>query len=784
MRLIGSELHKIWGQRVFTLCLAVLVAANVFLLYIGTKPGEHTASAAAYRAISEDLANLDTESQQNFIQQKLDLVYGIFQVEQMLTESAGNPEWAVQLRKDHVDIFEQYEDIYRNKDYTLYTDNLNTEYGLLSQIKAELDTVAAYPDFLEEVQTKANHLSDISIFQSGVGSYNQKNIEKTAEVYAGMNNVQIDYVPQKGIYTALDYQFTDLILFAAMLLIASLLVRQERDSGMLSIVRTTPGGRLNTAIAKLVVLGLSMLAVLLLMYGVNLFYCNATFGLGSLSRSVQSVPALMRCTMQVTVGQYLVRFLLAKWAGSFVMGIWVMLAMLWARRTFAGWLCAMLLPLLQWMIRAIIPATSHFNVLKYANLSSLMRTNELLGNYRNLYWFDTPVSLPLVEWLAALGYGGLLLGGFCLLFCCGQLRAAPVFAGFLNKKGKIKSTTLFCQENYKMFVLGGALTVLLIFVGYQVWTAHNTKNYRNAEDIYYAHYMTQLEGPYTRETYDKLQIMQTEFEPIFTLQQKMHNGDITRDAYQIQMEAYYGLQEKMNVFQNIVSEKMHYIKENPKAHLVYERGWEKMFGFSGDGDLQDTLWAGLLSCICFASLFAFEKKSGMQHVIRAMPLGRRDTVVNKWIVGSIGAGNICLLTYIPRMVVELRDYGLGQFFAPAMSLQQFHWIPSWVLLGGILLWGFLGRMVACVSMMTVILWLSDRLGNTLQTMFVGSLIFCLPPMLALSGMTQLRWVGAYPLFHLAEMAQRPIDALAGAMCIWIALVIGWICSVDLLNQWE
>lgn len=33
-------------------------------------------------------------------------------------------------------------------------------------------------------------------------------------------------------------------------------------------------------------------------------------------------------------------------------------------------------------IRAAIPATSRLNVIKYANLASLLQTNELLGNYR------------------------------------------------------------------------------------------------------------------------------------------------------------------------------------------------------------------------------------------------------------------------------------------------------------------------------------------------------------------------------------------------------------------
>ena len=106
----------------------------------------------------------------------------------------------------------------------------------------------------------------------------------------------------------------------------------------------------------------------------------------------------------------------AKWAGAFVMGLWVMLAALTARRAAAGWIGALALPLAMYGVRAAIPATSHLNVVKYANLVSLLQTNELLGNYRNLFWFGTPIGLPLVEWTAAVFYGALFAAAFCTVF--------------------------------------------------------------------------------------------------------------------------------------------------------------------------------------------------------------------------------------------------------------------------------------------------------------------------------------------------------------------------------
>ena len=58
-------------------------------------------------------------------------------------------------RDENAAMFDAYEQEYKDKSYTLFTDNLNTEYRLFNQLQIEYDTVAAYTDFLDGVQTKA-----------------------------------------------------------------------------------------------------------------------------------------------------------------------------------------------------------------------------------------------------------------------------------------------------------------------------------------------------------------------------------------------------------------------------------------------------------------------------------------------------------------------------------------------------------------------------------------------------------------------------------------------------
>ncbi|MBM6716162.1 hypothetical protein H6B15_05770 [Gemmiger formicilis] len=752
MSLLTAELRKVWGNRVFPMMLAVLVAANLLLLWMGTRPTANQPPAAAYRAVGADLSarGSDMAAKGDFLHGKLDETESLLRLENYYRDLAyGNSVTLQYYREQNADLFDAWEQTYLDKTYTLYTDSLSLDYALLSQLVSEYDTVAGYGDFLDSVQTKAGQLAGISIFQNDETGYDLKNIEVTANVYAGLGETTIDYYPQKGLYTAISYAFTDLILLASMLVLALLLVRQERDSGLLSLVRSLPGGRLQTALAKLGAFALSLLAVLALLYGVNLAYCAATFGLGPLTRTIQSVPALMRCTMQITVGQYLFRFLLAKWVGAFVMGLWVMLAALVARRAAAGWAAALAGPLVMFGIRAIIPATSRLNVIKYANLASLLQTNELLGNYRNLYWFGSPIGLPLVEWTAAVVYGGALGFGFCWVFARAQLLSASKRGFLLGLRHKTRATTIYKEESRKLLLLNGAALVLAALVGFGIYQGVTAESYIGPDEIYYAYYMKHISGPFTQESYDWLEQQGEEFAPMLEVQRKVAAGELSSDA----MLAFSSLQQKYSVYSRVINQNInYYLKERPGAWLVYESGYKELFGFTGQADVQDALLAGLACALCFAGLFSMERRGGMETILCTTPLGRKRTVRAKLAASAGVAVAIAAASCLPHLIQVLRDYGLPVIFAPAMSISEFESLPAFVTLSDVLLFWFLCRAAACLCMGAVTLTLGRAFGNLLPALFVSAVGYCLPALLSLSGMEGgIEWLGFWPLFHAAAL---------------------------------
>lgn len=775
-RLACAELRKVWHSQFFLLAFTVLLGVNLFLLWFGTGHTPGSVPPSAYRTLSGEISGMGMEETDAFLHNELARAKGLSHIYQVLREEAWNSGKENEYwRAEYADDFAAYYDMYKAGNFLRYGETLSQEYRFLDGLVLEFEQASGYEEFLDSIEQKAKQLSSISIFANSGSGYDMENIRVTDEAFRGMRGTPIQYYPQKGLMTALGFALTDVVAVFAMVLIATVLVRTERDNGLLALIRATPAGRLRTAAAKLIALGVSLFVVLLGLYGVNLVYCGALYGLGPLSRTIQSVPGLMRSTWKLTVGEYLGCFLLTKWAAAFVCGAWVMLAMLCARRLLTGALGALALFAANLLIRSLIPATSRWNVLKYANLVSLLRTNELLGGYRNLYWLDHPVPLLLVECLAALLFGGLFLTGFCVAFSKAVFTNAPrvrLLIRWKRPRRKSAFTTPLRQEAYKLFVMQGAALLLALFAGFQVYTAVTTESYVDADEIYYQYYMKHVEGPLTRESIEWLNEQNEEFRPIYQLQAALRAGTITPEAFQAMMQGYASLQQKMNVFLRVVAQAKA-VQKTPGAQLVYETGWLRLLDYTDTADLPDTLWAAILCAICFSGLFSVERQTGMVHVIGTMPLGRRYTVRCKLRLSLSVCAVLTALSLLPRVWVSARDYGLGTWFAAVNNIGEYAAAPALPLLFLFLLL-FSARFAAVACMACVTLALSERIGNTFGALFASLLLFALPPLLSVCGLTAAKWASLYPLFHTGALF-RTAEQVACFMLLFISAAVCWLC---------
>ena len=236
---------------------------------------------------------------------------------------------------------------------------------------------------------------------------------------------------------------------------------------------------------------------------------------------------------------------------------------------------------------------------------SLLQTNELLGNYRNLFWFGNPVSLPLVEWLTAAVLGGSLFAAFCTVFAKAQLLPAAKHSFALPFSRKTRATSVTHEEGRKLLQMNGAAVFLAAFLVFGIYQGVTAESYIDADEIYYAYYMKHISGPWSEESRDWIRNQRNEFIPMLETQKRVNSGELSSDA----LLAYSSLQQKYSVYQRVVQSNInYYLKENPGAWLVYETGYKKLFGFTGTG--------GTLPQLCLYSVFA---ANGVQARISSMP---------------------------------------------------------------------------------------------------------------------------------------------------------------------
>lgn len=192
MSLFWAELRKVWGNRLFPLLLAVLAAANLLLLWMGTRPTSGQPSAAAYRAVGAQLDGLTMEEKGAYLHGKYTEIESLVKIGGFYRDMAyaGN-SYLQAYRDENAAMFDAYEQEYKDKSYTLFTDDLNTEYRLFNQLQNEYDTVASYTDFLDGhlVYNRAvRTLETCEIVGYITFLYDDQGLKERLDVIAGNNN--------------------------------------------------------------------------------------------------------------------------------------------------------------------------------------------------------------------------------------------------------------------------------------------------------------------------------------------------------------------------------------------------------------------------------------------------------------------------------------------------------------------------------------------------------------------------------------------------------------------
>lgn len=369
--------------------------------------------------------------------------------------------------------------------------------------------------------------------------------------------------------------------------------------------------------------------------------------------------------------------------------------------------------------------------------------------------------------------GAIALLGFCLffaafvvLFChpTWQQRRKLWGIALPQHKHQTRPTTVTGQELKKLCVVCGAALFVVAFLGVQTYQTATSHVSLTTSEIYYAYYMKGAEGLSNQEAQAWLQQERQILVALGQKEKQYQRGEISLEEFVAESVSPEALTEQINAFNKVIST-FSEVRAKRNARLVYESGWLYLFDVPANGasHIKEALICCLVCVASCAGLFSMERKTGMERVLAATPLGRSATVKAKLRVANGLCGLVAIASCLPRFVVAVRSFGLTGFFSPSYSMEYFSDMPEIPLFFYLFLHVFT-RWLALRMVSGVTLWLSHKTQSNFYALLVASAVFALPLLLSVCGLDGAKWMSIYPLFHACAMFARPAEAMA-VVCV-------------------
>lgn len=737
--MIKYELRKLLGNRFLLIALSVLLLVNCGLAY-------YTAIQSRETPVSD--------AQKEFLTYYLDHTEEVeahaaeieaFRKEQLELEFEAD-------RNGKEYIAKEYPDRYK-------IDGMSDE-SVIRWARATVNSAGSYREEIAEVIRRAeNNLAELE--SKGYGdSYSANYQRKVIEEYTAILNsgLRIGLEADHGWNAYYHYQAGDLLLFAFVMLLASALFLQEKQSGFWGMIRTTRRGRLATGVAKLAALAISVTVGLLLFAGSSFAIYGLICGYSSPHNVLQVLDGFRMSNLQITVGEYLPLHLLLKWSSALVFGVVIVLLSLFLSHPAEAYIAGVAVFGSQYLLQ-IFPYLDADNPFRNLNLLTVAGATRLTARFRTLNVFGT-AQPALLCWaiLAIIVFAILSLATFWLFAKAYLSFGRPsIFRKLLPKglprlnlarftpkrrtaKGNVH--TLFAWEAYKRLIADRILIVLiLLLLGKCLFAVDGIGEPLRYKELIYHRYMTEYAGEWTEEKSDEITAKAKEISETvrrFDEMQAAHSeGSINDAEYEAYLEQYNDAMELDGFFDAIV-ERDGYLRDvAEKTDLtpafVYDTGWNAIFG--ADSDLWLYFSILLLTCGIFSGEYQKTSSSGgFAPLLHTTVKGRKKTFRAKLLLTLTGTVALTTIFTAVDIGVVAAKYDLPGLSESITSLEAFAGLPASLSIGQYLALYLLTKLVMALLFAWLTFALSVALGKTLPVMSIALALTLLPHLLVNAGL--------------------------------------------------
>ncbi|MBR0443063.1 MAG: hypothetical protein IIX15_01860 [Clostridia bacterium] len=586
------------------------------------------------------------------------------------------------------------------------------------------------------------------------------------------------------------------------LLVGAVLLLLPEKSGMLSLLRSTKGGRGTTIAAKLTTGAIMSLALTVGFSLIPAIIFVAKTGLGGGLLPLQYVfptapyhtsvlgGLLIRLGVQAAVGTVFVWCVLlltvplrhtvsALGAGGGIIAVSYLLG-LWGR-------------------------THPHNLFHLFNLMTVLDSSAHLSQWNAFHFgkwsVDYIVTLPIFLLAALLLFGGLTTWAFVGRRCPIVLTASGRYSRLQSLTDaavqKVRATVAKVvpkkQRRMRFYgtgVLGWewsktlrrllSVVCLALLLISEVQTVKNDyAPVQTYEDNVYHQYMTRFEGEWSEEKSAAIAAEAARLSDLASsrdqLEKDYREGKIDEATFRTRYTEANDAEMRLEAFE-AVTERDRVLRELHKAghavSFVYDTGW-KRYLYDTDFDV-----AAAAIILLLAGLFADEYTGGFARILRTTKHGRRKTLLSKAALTASTALGISLLQNGTRLFTLTQHYDLPAPSALAMSVGGMEALP-WTscsiltLMIAVTVMRALGLLL--LAFLTVSLSALCRL--TLPTVLLSAAAVFLSRLLSLFGLTLLdaltlnNTLAATPL--LLNVASRAAALIALAVTLGLTMLAAW-----------
>ena len=650
MRVITTELKKLFGNKIFLLIIAAVMILNAYLMFRTANSGE--SSPADYKAVFSELSDLsDTE--------KIDWI---------------------------------------DKQLNNFSEDQIYNRNVLSELYEECSNIVGYREYLENIKSQAESMKSVSIFAKP-NTFNYRSITKTPSAYENVQYVQPAFDISNGIILATDNSFTDILCIFIVIFIVLSVIISDREQGMSGLLFALKRGRSYLLFMKIAAAAVTILGVILLIYTENLIISEQLYGLGNLFRPVQSINGFIGCNLKISVAGYLILYILFKFISIFAIGAVLSLIAVNTKNTVTFYGISAILFIIESILYIKIHPLSIYSIFRYINLISFTKTNNIFCNFKNINFWNYPVALIPISIIAVLSIAAICVGLSAILYSKKRNLEFHKIGLKINIKKNNKIHSKLYYTFYKSLIMQRGFIVVIAFIAISGIMNQNFVKKYDVTDVYYEYYADMLKGKITQ---DKLDFIDSESLRFNDIQLKIDN--LYQTGYSLEKNELYKALAPSHGF-NLIKNRIDEIKDIDGVQIFYDTGYRRMFGITDDDDDMKYAFVAVLLCIFLISpLAANDKRYRMSSIINSTSSGRNRYIIRNITVASAYGLFAALLWIIPYIITIFQYYGSDGLKATIRSIAFFkYFIIDMTVLQYLILISLI-RIVFFIFLSLIMLW--------------------------------------------------------------------------------